>query len=259
MMAFKATIFLLCAIVVSESAFIDTLTKCSINDEECLRELYQRVLQDIGKNGIKELSIPPIDPIELKNVTVNVLDQLEVTMVDGIATGVKNCIFNDFKTEIEKGHAWMDLTCDITIKGHYKLASDSPLLKSIFGKQSIHGDGFAKVKLEQLNLRIDYDFFIERGADGELYFKCKHNETQYTYNIAGRSLFYIDHLYLGNEDLSKYVTTFLNENGKFLLQNFGRSFIDKAMEFFYIFTHRFYDVVPIKYYITEDLTPYERS
>ncbi|XP_047990479.1 uncharacterized protein LOC125229638 [Leguminivora glycinivorella] len=259
MTLWKPIIFLLCATVVTESAFIDTLTKCSIKDGDCLKDLYQTVLQDIGKNGIKELSIPPIDPIELKNVTVNMLDQLEVTMVDGIATGVKNCIFNDFKTELEKEHAWMDLTCDITIKGRYKLKSDSPLLRSIFGKQSIHGDGYAKVKLEQLNLRINYDYFIQRGADGELYFKCKHNETQYTYDIAGRSLFYIDHLYLGDEDLSKYVTTFLNENGKFLLQTFGRSFMDKAMEFFYIFTHRFYDVVPIKHYIIEDLTAYARS
>lgn len=62
-----------------------------------MRDLYESVLRDIGKHGIPELDIPPVDPIHLTNVTVSVLNMANITMVDGVAKGIKDCIFEKFR------------------------------------------------------------------------------------------------------------------------------------------------------------------
>lgn len=73
------------------------LPKCKLDDFECMRGLYESVIHGIGKTGIPELKIPPVDPIKLTNVTVNVLGLVNITMVDGVAKGVKDCIFEQFR------------------------------------------------------------------------------------------------------------------------------------------------------------------
>lgn len=70
---------------------MSSLPKCSIRDNDCQRELFQTVLSSIGKTGVEELGIPPIDPLELNDVSVSVADLLDITLVDGIAKGVKDC------------------------------------------------------------------------------------------------------------------------------------------------------------------------
>lgn len=65
-----------------------------MNDSECHRELLQVILGDIGKTGIKELGIPPIDPVELKNVSISIADLIDITLVDGVGLGVKDCKIN---------------------------------------------------------------------------------------------------------------------------------------------------------------------
>ncbi|KOB64665.1 Juvenile hormone binding protein, partial [Operophtera brumata] len=63
-------------------------------------------------NGIPEYNIPPIDPYHVKNIKVSILELV-----------------------------------DIIFDGQYKLFSKSPLINNLFGGESIHGDGDAKVKL----------------------------------------------------------------------------------------------------------------
>lgn len=45
----------------------------------------------------------------------------------------------------EIGH--QENTCDLTIKGHYKVETSSPLIERLLGGTSIRGDGNAKVKM----------------------------------------------------------------------------------------------------------------
>lgn len=68
--------------------------KCEIDNTECHINMVQTVLRDIAKTGIEELGIPAIDPMILKNVSVNVLDIIDITMIDGTAKGVKDCVIN---------------------------------------------------------------------------------------------------------------------------------------------------------------------
>lgn len=71
---------------------MDSLSKCSVKDSECLKKLYQKMLHD-GEKGITELDIPPLDPMVFKNISVNVLDAVTLTINDGVAKGLSKCIF----------------------------------------------------------------------------------------------------------------------------------------------------------------------
>lgn len=76
---------------------METLPKCSFSDQECLKNLIQNVLQDISKSGIKELNMPSIDPIKLNNIQVSVLGLMNITLEDGVAKGIKECIIDSIE------------------------------------------------------------------------------------------------------------------------------------------------------------------
>lgn len=76
---------------------VDNLAKCNSNDDECLRILYQTTIHDIGKTGISELKIPPVDPIMIRNFSVNIHDVLNYTLTDGEIKGNSDCIFENFR------------------------------------------------------------------------------------------------------------------------------------------------------------------
>lgn len=76
---------------------VDTLPKCALKDQDCLKNLYETIVKDIGSKGVPELGIPPVDPIELRNVTVSVLGLMNITLVEGTAIGASGCVFDIFK------------------------------------------------------------------------------------------------------------------------------------------------------------------
>lgn len=76
---------------------MEILQKCSFSDQICLKELIQGVLKDISKNGIQELNMPPIDPIRLQNIPVSVLGLINITLEDGVAKGIKECVIDKIR------------------------------------------------------------------------------------------------------------------------------------------------------------------
>ncbi|XP_021192095.2 uncharacterized protein LOC110377497 [Helicoverpa armigera] len=255
-MFFKNSLFLLCTVFVfCESSFVDNLGKCKINDGECEKDLIQSVIRDIAKTGVPELGIPTIDPIAINNISLAILNVIDITMIEGTAKGVKDCIVNKFVTKIEEGRAFMELTCDISIKGHYKVFSNSPLVKTLAGGDTVTGDGNGKVKIDKLYLKIDFDFDVHK-KNGDLYIRCKNDKLKYTYEIKGKMTFFADSLYIGKQEASKLVTGVLNENWQMLFASFGTPFMDKAMDILYSFLHKFFDTVPAKHYILDDLSAY---
>lgn len=56
----------------------------------------------------------------------------------------------------------------------------------------------------------------------------------------------------------KEIVPLLNENWKFVISAFGKPFFDKAMEFYFDFAGKFFNVVPARYFIKDDLTPFAR-
>ncbi|KAG6447747.1 hypothetical protein O3G_MSEX005157 [Manduca sexta] len=259
-MLFKslAVLFTCNVLIFSESAFVDSLPKCKLADNECMRDLYQTIIRDIGKTGIKELNIPPVDPIQLRNVSVSIANLLNITLVEGVAKGIKDCVFNKFEINIENEKGSQEITCDVTVKGHYKVLASSPLIKNILGGTTVHGDGNGKVKIEKLNMKFVFPFYAQKRDNGEIYIKCLYKDIDYDYDIKGKTTFFADNLYLGNQEISEPIITFLNENWKFVMSSFGQAFVDKAMEFYFTFAGNFFDAVPARHYISDDLSPYAR-
>ncbi|RVE54628.1 hypothetical protein evm_000749 [Chilo suppressalis] len=142
-----------CVVIIStllflgDAAFVDNLSQCEIKDTNCQKNLFQNILKVQSKTGIPEYNIPVFDPIILKDVNVPVLNAANLTLVEGKLKGLSGCVFNDFTTHVDSGLASVDMTCDLTLSGKYTAFSDSELIKSVLGGDSIRGDGKTKVKI----------------------------------------------------------------------------------------------------------------
>uniref|UniRef100_A0A1E1W860 Uncharacterized protein n=1 Tax=Pectinophora gossypiella TaxID=13191 RepID=A0A1E1W860_PECGO len=241
------------ALALCEPAFVDTLPKCSIKDFECLRGLYQDMMTR-SADGIPEIGMAPTDPFILKNETVSVLDMVHITMVDGVAKGVKNCIINKVRPDLDTKNFTMDFTCDWVIKGKYKVTSE-PAAKEWLGGE-VKGEGYGKVEIEKLRIKAGFEFFV-RKDNGEVYLDYSYHGMKFAYQFGGIRLHtQNDFLYIGDQELSKQVISIFNDNWKFFISTFGRPFVLKGMDFFFNFTHIFYDNVPAKHFIIEDLSSY---
>ncbi|KAH9630122.1 hypothetical protein HF086_004828 [Spodoptera exigua] len=202
--------------VFSDASFVDNLPKCHLEDNECLRDLYETVIRDIGKHGIPDLNIPPVDPIRLTNVTVSVLN-----------------VVIEFHRFIIGFPRFTQLLLYIQ-------------------QQSL------SVCSRQTAFEIRFSFYAQRRDDGEIYIKCIYDLIKYDYEIQGKVAFFADNLYVGEQEISTPIIAMLNENWRFVMSGFGQPFVDKAMEFYFRFAGYFFDNVPARYYIIDDLSPYAK-
>ncbi|XP_049872268.1 uncharacterized protein LOC126371102 [Pectinophora gossypiella] len=247
------------AFLICESAFVDELQKkrCSVKDNACQKKLYTESLQTVAKTGLPENGIPPFDPYVIKNISVSVLGLVNITMIDGVAKGLKNCYFGRINTTIENYHSLMEIICDVTIKGNYKVLANGPLVENLLGGSTVHGEGFGKVKIEKFRVTFDFDIFL-REANDEIYIDCKYEDTHYKYEF-GKITFAANNLYIANQEVSNQIVNLLNQNWNFIITTFGKPFVDTAMDIVYELTHKFFDVTPTRYYLLEDLRPYLKN
>ncbi|KAF9420009.1 hypothetical protein HW555_003603 [Spodoptera exigua] len=237
---------------------VEQLPKCKLNDDNCKKGLIQTVLKILAKTGLPEKGIPKLDPLSVSNESFKIADVIDLTLVDGVVKGIKDCTVNRFTASIEDERATIELTCDVTIKGRYKVFSDSPLVKTFSGGDTVKGEGNGKVKIEKMFLRFDFDYFFQ-DRDGEIYVKCKNDKLKYQYDIKGKMLFFADNLFVGGKESSKVVMDAMNQNWKFLMSSFGKPFMDHAMDFVIKSIHTFFDSVPAKYMFADDLTEHARK
>ncbi|CAG4930272.1 unnamed protein product [Colias eurytheme] len=243
-------------LALSEAAFVDTLHKCDYKDRECLKKDIQTTLLGISDSGIPEYDIPPIDPLHIENIKLNLLNVIDLTILEGTVKGIKNCEVNDLKLNMEKGHFTMKVTCDISAKGKYDITGSSPALKELVGGSSVRGSGNAKIKIEKVSMKFDYTFEVVRRPDGEVYIECKKDLAKYDFDLLGGSKLQLEKLYVGDVESSQLLTTYYNENAKTLWKTFGRTVMDSVADIAYQFIHNFFGRVPTKYYLSGDLTPF---
>ncbi|XP_035450675.1 uncharacterized protein LOC118276456 [Spodoptera frugiperda] len=221
-MFLKKSLFLaFTAFVLCESGFVEQLPKCKLSDNECKRGLIESALRILAKTGLPEKGIPKIDPFSIHNVSLSIPDVIDLTLVDGRVKGIKDCAMNKFTASIEDEHASLEMTCDITIKGQYKVFSDSPFIKTFSGGETVNGEGNGKVKIDKIFLRFDFDYFFQ-NRDGQVYIKCKNDKLKYNYDVKGKMVFYADNLFIGGKESSKSVMDVMNQNWKFLMTTFGK-------------------------------------
>nr|QHI42041.1 odorant-binding protein 12 [Glyphodes caesalis] len=256
-MFLKKSFVILCAVLVFNGAnagVLENLNKCGKDDGECHKNLLQFMMREASKTGIPELGIPTFDPVELKDVHLPIKDVVDLHLEEGLIKGLRKCVVNKFITSIEKGHAKIDITCDLTLKGHYKAYSNSPLVQSFLGAAEVKGDGNAKVKIEQINIVMDLGFAVEK-RDGQTYLK-EGQKPSVKYEILGKVVFAVDHLYVGDKDESTKITNLMNENWKFIASYVGEGFLERTIDHVRGILRNFFEKVPTSTYISDDLTPY---
>ncbi|CAH0683181.1 unnamed protein product [Spodoptera exigua] len=213
----KSLFLVFTAFVLCESGFdeyydinglpdVEQLPKCKLNDDNCKKGLIQTVLKILAKTGLPEKGIPKLDPLSVSNESFKIADVIDLTLVDGVVKGIKDCTVNRFTASIEDERATIELTCDVTIKGRYKVFSDSPLVKTFSGGDTVKGEGNGKVKIEKMFLSFDFDYFFQ-DRDGEIYVKCKNDKLKYQYDIKGKMLFFADNLFVGGKESTSYISS----------------------------------------------------
>ncbi|XP_041979968.1 uncharacterized protein LOC121733699 [Aricia agestis] len=244
------------ALFISANAFsADNIEKCSLKDDECLKRSFKNTLKSIGKTGVPELGIPSIDPVAVKNFHVTVLDSIDLNFKEGVVKGIKNCEFKKYSIDLDKKIGTTKIACDLTIKGHFDISGSSPALQGLIGRDSIKGEGNAKVKLEKLTLEFTVPLKLEKHDDGKLYLQYPGDKLKYKYTVD-KMTFAADKIFIGKEDISGFVVTYLNQNWKSLMQNFGKTFMDKALEQYSDFAKNLFNKISIDKIITDDLSAY---
>ncbi|XP_052741060.1 uncharacterized protein LOC128198677 [Bicyclus anynana] len=243
-----------CAVLVKcDAAFVDTLTKCSIQNDECLSNFYESSLRKIGSVGIPEINMPPIDPYKITNVTVKVLDVVTVTMTDGVLRGLSKCKSLKYHMDLKKRTVVQEFVCNLSIIGNIVIEGSSPAVQGIFGAPSIDGVGTGKVKLEKLFFRFDFPLIPFKKEDGEVYFKILNKNIKYKYDVK-KVIFEAEKLMVGSEDISKVVIPYLNNNYEIMLQIIGPEFFKKGKDIFVDVYNMFIGRISTKNYLSENLS-----
>lgn len=73
-----------------------------------------------------------------------------------------------------------------------------------------------------------------------------------------RTTTYINFLELKFSFSGETIMRMLNENWQFVMSSFGQPFVDKGVELYFKYAGYFFDSVPARNYILDDLTPYAR-
>ncbi|CAH0720090.1 unnamed protein product, partial [Brenthis ino] len=234
----------------------DNLPQCSIKDTECIKGVYQHMMNSIGSTGAEELGIPALDPMILNNISVNLMKDLTITVSEGTVKGMRNCVFNTFKIDWEKEKGYLNVTCDaLSVKGNFVVSGENKQIQSIIGSNSLTGDGRAKVKLDNTKLNIEFSITLKKKDDGDIYLSVSNKNIKYTYDI-GKAHFVIEKVVIANNDLSQIVSSYLNDNWRSVMDQFGSVFIEKALELYVDLVANMCDKIPGKKFITEDLHSY---
>ncbi|XP_013133358.1 PREDICTED: uncharacterized protein LOC106099372 [Papilio polytes] len=245
-----ATSSLLC-----ESAFVDTLQKCSIKDNECFKNSYQTLIETLAEKGATDIGVNKIDPMELKDVHVSILDLLNLTLEKGDVSGIKTCTIKSYRNDIENRHAKVKVFCKhLEVQGNYQVELVRSLLNIQGNGDKVHGAGHAKVIIDKIESRIDFPYQLEKRGN-DIYLKIEKDLT-YSLKVLGKATFVADNLIDGDSKASENIIKYMNEHWKVILDTFGKVFFDKTIEYVQIFSSQIFDKVPTKHYIIEDLSAY---
>ncbi|XP_050348481.1 uncharacterized protein LOC126772244 [Nymphalis io] len=255
MFSLRYILFACLPLIFTEASYVFNYSPCSIKDNDCMIDLFQKVFHDLGENGIADINLSPMDPLKLNDLSIKVLNEMIIFIKKGVVKGFKNCKVNSLNINLEKQLVNQEVVCeDLTIKGDFAIEGSNPLLESLFGTTSIKGEGKTKIKLEKIKLGLEIPVTVIE-KDGKTYFKILTNKPKYTYDIQ-KMKFEAKDFMIEKNDLSQIVTMYVNDNWKTLLKSYGKEIMDKAMYILFDVIHKFYDYIDTKQLIKEDLTHY---
>ncbi|CAK1585304.1 unnamed protein product [Parnassius mnemosyne] len=134
----------------------------------------------------------------------------------------------------ENNEADITLHCDILIKGKYKANGQILIV-------SLNGDGDAKLKITDVLLKAKLKF-ADKVRDGVTHYDVKHYKVSYM--IRDKVHFDLTNLFKGNPEISQTVLTFLNENWKEVVNEFGGPIVDFVINLAFKNVQQFFKKIP---------------
>ncbi|XP_023934167.1 protein takeout [Bicyclus anynana] len=209
----------------------DYIKPCPGLKSECLKKNIQETIPYFVK-GIPSLGINSTDPLFGEPVELDLPGGLKIKFSDGVIKGFRKCIVEHVK--YEGLEAQLNLRCGLSLKGKYK-ASGRVLIFAI------NGDGDARIKSPNVSFSCKIKF-EDRTREGVIYREIKDYKTTYSYD--DKVSFQFTNLFKGSPELSATVLTFINENWKQVLDEFGKPITDKIVEIVFDIIKKFFQVIP---------------
>ncbi|KAJ8723382.1 hypothetical protein PYW08_003294 [Mythimna loreyi] len=241
-------------------AILDKMEKkCSASDDECVKGVYKNFIQEAADNGIPELDIPKADPFIIKDMEVEALGMVKLTVKEGVIEGFKNCEPTESKVDLAAQRHTLSILCQrIAVESTYKLES-TPTLLQLIGGINIHGEGKGGAVFEQVILNFDFGFEFKKMADGEVYIQIKPDDTEESFEVKGQASVHADSIFAGKQEISTVLVNIFNENWEFFTNNFGKTVIDNAAGLFIEHAQTLLNKIPVKDLISDDVSAYVKS
>ncbi|XP_053604578.1 circadian clock-controlled protein daywake-like isoform X1 [Plodia interpunctella] len=221
----------ICGVIGASAANLPSyFTACSESDpnlDHCIEDVIRAGGPQFA-DGIPELGIAPLDPLQLGKVVVN-NPSLKLTFTDTVVTGLRGFRVNAFKMQAAKGKAMIDFTANVTLKAHYDIDGQVIILP-------IRGNGPAKIRITNLNIVIKYDFDTQDGHWVVTNYKD-------TYKMD-RAQFKFSNLFGGNKQLAETTHRFTNENWEIIMSEIAPGAIKGIIKSCVDVVNKFFSVVP---------------
>ncbi|XP_026749092.3 circadian clock-controlled protein daywake-like [Galleria mellonella] len=206
---------------------------CPVLTSECLKKRIVEILPEFSK-GIPELGVLPIDPITSDSAEFSLAGGLKLHLYNATLTGMKNCIVDLLNLSEENLTTQIKMHCNLLSKGHYK--ANGRILTF-----PVNGDGDIKVKINNITSTIKIKF-EDIVRDGVAYRIIK--DMSFKHKFDGRVVYNISNIVKGNEELSKTILTFINENWKTISEEFGNPIVQRVSERIVESVKKFFAEVP---------------
>ncbi|XP_038214155.1 uncharacterized protein LOC119833970 [Zerene cesonia] len=211
------------------------------------------MIKKINNPGLPTFNVLPFDPINLTDITVNFPNLVNVTINNGVLTGVTTCVFQSFAIDSTEGLVKEQLLCNMSLSGDYTADAPNSVLTDFQTDEDLHGEGNGGIDIVNLYLKIEVPLHFEK-RNNETFIVCSYDEGKWDFEFQGSVVFSADNLYVGDQNIASDVVSYLNENWQD--SSFGQVYVDEYIKIYFAYSKRFLEGVPTKYYITDDLTSY---
>ncbi|XP_053604907.1 circadian clock-controlled protein daywake-like [Plodia interpunctella] len=217
------------------AAVLPNVGKCSLEDQSCLLKEFQNAIPSFF-GGIPEDGIEVMDVMDVDEVSFE-LSGLHFGFTEGKLKGLKGTVIRNVDWNSKKHRITVDFISNCTLKGHYSASGQVLILP-------ITGDGQLKLKLRDINVKLNIDYDLKVGSDGKE--RVVPKKLHYEFEVLGNAHFALTNLFNGNKDLSEAMHKFLNDNWKQVSQEFGGPMIDVTAKKIYKNIGIFFDKNPIQ-------------
>ncbi|KAJ8716587.1 hypothetical protein PYW07_003214 [Mythimna separata] len=234
-MVFKLTCLVVLVFGFTQSAVLPPVEKCQLGDSACLTPAFQKMMP-IFMVGISENNVEVLDPMDMDDLAFE-LAGLQFTLKGGTLKGLKNSVVDNVDWDTKKKSFTVNFHLDVSVKGHYTAAGRILILP-------ITGDGQLRLKLKNLQIKLEIFYDIVKNADGKDIIKPK--KYKIDFEVVDHAHYHLTNLFNGNKELSEAMLSFLNDNWKQIADEFGGPMMDLAAKTLYKNVKNYFEVMPIE-------------